>query len=650
MYNSAVRLFLLLVFLNAAVCFADTGRIVRMPNVDGERYEVRVPDTLDLADRARIAINGLTETLDREHNHEQYFLVRYTADPPFMMHFCIGDTGCTPKYAESLPMMRVMSGSDQNLNIEATFMSDLVDLLGEDGLYWVPRVDREKTPWRVRGNYPIAYEDMSSVFGDARMMLAMLAWYERDRDPAWKDRINAMVRGLNKIAIHRDDYAFYPEGKVGMEFAYLKESGWTYAEEPKSEHEGAEGTVMGYQGAQIRALCRWHIMTGNELALELAGKITNFVTQPQFWGTLDAQSKWIEGNEHGYFSGHFHGHNIAMRGILEYAHITNSQRLKMFVRDGYERARCWGIARLGIFGCGVWGAYNEGCSTADMVALAIKLSDYGVGDYWDDVDQFVRNNLVEQQLLDADLLKNVSRASIEHPEAYKDYPQEPMGTPWHPAMWKHHMDATAPQPLITDNVIDRSLGLFAGFSLPTTLPYPVVCGCCAGNCTQALYYSWESIVRFNDGVARVNLLLNRASPWLDVNSWLPYEGKVEILNKKAERMFVRIPRWVDKDLLEVKVNYDSRQTTFVGNYLFVGGLGANDVVIVRFPMVEETAQYTHQFDKTYTCHFKGNTLIDISPRDDNPTGYPIYLRDHYKETTAPMKSKVRYVSPVMSRW
>ena len=39
---------------------------------------------------------------------------------------------------------------------------------------------------------------------------------------------------------------------------------------------------------------------------------------------------------------------------------------------------------------------------------------------------------------------------------------------------------------------------------------------------EALYDAWESIVRCLDDMAQVNLLLKRASPWLDVDSYLPY--------------------------------------------------------------------------------------------------------------------------------
>jgi hypothetical protein len=45
----------------------------------------------------------------------------------------------------------------------------------------------------------------------------------------------------------------------------------------------------------------------------------------------------------------------------------------------------------------------------------------------------------------------------------------------------------------------------------------------------------------------------------------------------------------------------------------------------------------------YTFRFKGNTVVDVSPREEG-LGYPIYLRDHYKSNTAPMKEVKRYIS------
>jgi hypothetical protein len=100
----------------------------------GHWQERRVPDTLDLVERAELAINGLTGNLNPDYHHEMYFLVRYTADPAVMMHMCLGDlAACTPKYAESLPMMRLMSGTDFNSQVDADLMTSLTMLMGEDG-------------------------------------------------------------------------------------------------------------------------------------------------------------------------------------------------------------------------------------------------------------------------------------------------------------------------------------------------------------------------------------------------------------------------------------------------------------------------------------------------------------------------------------
>jgi hypothetical protein len=56
-------------------------------------------------------------------------------------------------------------------------------------------------------------------------------------------------------------------------------------------------------------------------------------------------------------------------------------------------------------------AVNALTDAGDMVNLAIKLSDAEVGGYWEDVDQYVRNDLAEVQLLRRDLLEAISEAA-----------------------------------------------------------------------------------------------------------------------------------------------------------------------------------------------------------------------------------------------
>lgn len=97
--------------------------------LNGELYDAEVPDTLDLSDRARLAINGLTRGVDAEHDYEHYFLTLYMKDPPEMWHTGSGDMSCcNPKWSESLPMMRIRKRVG----------------VGHEGLPWTPDMQQRE--------------------------------------------------------------------------------------------------------------------------------------------------------------------------------------------------------------------------------------------------------------------------------------------------------------------------------------------------------------------------------------------------------------------------------------------------------------------------------------------------------------------------
>jgi hypothetical protein len=178
--------------------------------------------------------------------------------------------------------------------------------------------------------------------------------------------------------------------------------------------------------------------------------------------------------------------------------------------------------------------------------------------------------------------------------------------------------------------------------------------------------AWEASVRCKDGHAQVNLLLNRASPWLDVDSYLPYEGKVVIHNKTARSLSLRVPRWVDRSAVKVAVGAGTLKPVWLNRYLLVGSIRADDVITITFPMVTTTEKYSVKWRQTefwqectnprqswsndnptvYTMTFKGNTLVDVSPRDQGK-GIPLYRRNALRDgAAAPMKTVTRFVPDV----
>ena len=615
----------------------------------GERYQAVVPDTLDLAERAELAINAIGGTIDPAMHYQMFFRVMYACKPPYLQHHS-ADTTCDPKFAESFPMMRIICGSDRYLDMEAAQRKELLSRI-QDGLYWnlVDPVCPWRLPYSPAFDGSLKDEDVANLGGNGRMLRALLAWYELDPKPGWVALIRDLVSGLSRIAINRDDYSYYPNGGFGEPFNYPR-SGWLHTEEPKSETEGSEGSVVGYHGHQVQGLARWHSMSGDPQALDLAARLTRFCMLPKFWGGVPdpkgnteglaghvaaglPDPACVAGPEQGHWYTHFHARAIALRGMLEYAMVAGDGRVLEFVRRAYEYTLTLAIPRIGWINCYPERSNGcEGCALGDLVALGIRLTDAGLGDYWDDVDAVVRNHLIEQQLVRADLLERIAEASpVRKPEDYSQYPNQE----------------------VRENVIERSLGVFAGVSSPTSIPNPWVMQCCTGNGTQGLYYAWEGIVREQGDSAQVNLLLNRASRSLEVDSFLPYEGSVIIHNKSAHRVSVRIPSWVVRKEIRCHVSGTPHPCTWVGNYLLFDRLEPGAKIAIEFPIGERTARYTAcsrtNMEQTYACTFRGSTLVEISPRDDSPTSYPLYLRDHMRKDKAPMKKVTRFVADRLIR-
>ena len=604
---------------------------------EGKRYTSVIPNTLDLTTHAAFGLNGLAGVLDPEANYEFWWWVRYAPVPsePMLEHHGLSFAACGMKILESFPMMIMMTGSNEYDESFNGLKNLLVSWIDNDGLLYC-RVG-PKRPWDTVGA-----EDYANIYGQSRMMLAMMALYQLDKNEAWLELISKMSDALCRIAIDQGTYAYYPvsisNGKKTMEEGYCyTRSGWYDTREAESEKEGQEGSMFVYNQGPIRALSRWYAISGDEKALGMARKLVKYVTRAKYWGTpfdwpQNRDSKII-GSDRAHFTGHFHGHAAMLFALVEYANAANDTRMKEFVRSGYEYLRNLGIARIGLIG--------ESCTISDMIALAIKLTEGGVGDYWDDVDGYIRNQMVEQQLTDPDELLKVYQLSCAEGTTISN------------------PDAEA--------IIKKTLGIFVDDADLGQIPETQSIQCCTGNGTQGLYYAWESIVRQSgkDGI-EVNLLLNRASPWMDIDSYLPFEGKVVLRNKTAGCLLLRIPGWVDRKMVKCSVNGKEQELLWIANYIRLDGIGPKDEIVFTFPVNEETAEYTvitrqqwtsdPRDDKnppdssiTFKCLFRGNTLVDFSPRPDG-RWYLNYRRDHYKQDKAPMKEVTRYVASDIIDW
>jgi hypothetical protein len=586
----------------------------------GTWREARVPDTLDLAERAALAINGLIGDVDPQHFYGVYQGFKFNVDPPAVES---GHTGnaqgdalygltLTPRNVRTLPMLRAMSGSDFGLQTEYGMMRSLLDQIQANGEMDYP----SSLPGLSAGlNYPER---------DGMMAFAILTWQARDQNPAWLAWLHLLADGLKRDAVHRDDRAYYPiQSAIDAEGRWHDIAGGAQAripyhtpEEPVSDQQGTEGTAKQDQLRPMSTLVRDYELNGDQSSLVLAQELSREILRPALWAENSILAS--PGAEHAAFEGHFHATVHAFISLLDLADAENNAQLREFAREGYEAALQQGVVRLGWFpaivqpakfGRPAWQhTVDEACGVGDMVVLAIRLSDAGVGDYWDDVDSIVRNQLSAQQVIDIDLMRQAAGTDASH-----------------------------------DALLQNYLGGFGNADATSIPPIADIAGCCTGNASQALYYAWEGITRYRDGVATVNLFLNRASPWLDVDSYLPYEGKVVLHNKQAHKIMVRIPSWLEGTPIAAKVNGRSVHPAEEGRWLVLDRLTPGEVINLTFPVFRTTTHYT--IDGTrYAITFRGSTVVDISPRNTGAHIYPIYLRQHMDSDSAPMHEVRRFVA------
>lgn len=196
-----------------------------------------------------------------------------------------------------------------------------------------------------------------------------------------------------------------------------------------------------------------------------------------------------------------------------------------------------------------------------------------------------------------------------------------------------------------DRTLHRVIGAVCGVTTPNDVtlrkPYDpgFILGCCVSEYSHAFPYVWENILTYQDGDLRVNLLFNRASRWADVESRIPYEGRIDLKIKQRCKLSVRIPEWVEPAETQCAANDRPRGMTWDGRYTVLGETDPGDVASLSFPISERTVRQT-MAGEDFTLVIKGNTVVFIDPPGQNN---PFYQRAHYRENTVRWVERKRFV-------
>ena len=270
--------------------------------LDGERYEDEVPDTLDLTVHAEYAINAITRMLDPVMDYRFHGNAHFLRRPPTLS--LSPSFECTSKHLESLPLLRLMSGSTFNLGIDNKFMQSRLHLTAKDGFGYCPW---SKTAWihGYLGGAPVGDDivnrtrrPFTSIWEEGRMVLALCMWHQHDGNPLWQELIEKKIDRLAELAAREGDACYYARrwyviddnGPIVSPDGFPSSGSWTLFDQMFCP----AGLMLCYR------------LSGYEPARKLAGGLVQRTLQDA--KAFDADGRWL--------TFHFHTNAAALISML----------------------------------------------------------------------------------------------------------------------------------------------------------------------------------------------------------------------------------------------------------------------------------------------------------------------------------------------
>lgn len=597
----------------------------------GVGYMDEVPQTLDIAEMAGPYIQGVVNTSSPNHYwapSAATLNAAFTYDAPGPK-LTVPYWG-SPNWGEVMLAMsqaREMTAYDRN-NARGTvqrqhdMMKNMLDV----------RVNALLSLNIVRPN--------AAITPTSYAMQAVQKTWEQKPNPALQAAMETFVR------MHKDQMKPMPDGNKTYEAFW-------------SNMAPAGGGTIGYlgpmyvpfiQGTALTSLSEWQQASGNADASMMTNKLSDFLRNYQ------NSTLWVSPNPARYsftagqgYAGHMYSWLEALHGILLQAkvkHPKNSAAIRGMAQFG-EQIYQFTKNRTN---AGYVGNFGSGGTTADMIVIGMLLSEMGSGDHYDEVEAWVRNQMVACQ---------IDEDSSRYLENYVsgDWERSHVGLK---AKGLFFADATHLLSIPPEGQAFTSDDHAMAF--------------------RGLYEVWKRIAVLENQNAFINFHLNYAGPTLDVKSEAPYRGRVEITTKPMigalKDLYIHIPTWTNRSQVRVFKKELSGALAEVPltiggpyqNYARIQNIQPNSSYVMTYPMVVRNmpvyqmraantvwaeGSFPYQNEEVvsqWTGTFRGGSLVNIAapaptsgiPRYAEPWRKDLFALGN-REIAAPKIQRQRFV-------
>lgn len=519
---------------------------------------------------AELALNYLTSMTDESRDFLPYWLVLPHKKPAEAAHCRVDDAELVGSWYEGITCSKRVLNTEEGSEVQAAFRRHLLRSWGEHGLRY-----HEPYPWSKR---------IYSSFHEMGYILSGLnrALEENPKDEEIENRSAELVKGLRSLVIERKVRTFwsgdYEEPEPVYLFpndVYLRDKGFD-----QSCHTG-RGEQSIRNGVLLLPLAVRYELTGDPNALDLAAGLANYILGASRYFNYKME-----------FFGHVHSAAWVATGLVKLGRLTGKSEYTERGRGVYRYIRSISSSFGWVPEYAQWHpASEEHCETCcikDMIECAYELVKCGYEEYWEDINAFARNQLMENQVRSTGYMVTDNSLPDGNGITYR-------------------------------NLDRRIIGGYTGGSLPNSMSltkFRSIAGCCCGMAPVALWIVWEHSFEETGGRLVVNIPVNKNLPQAELSMGYPDEGRMSVRLKEDADVAFRLYPWMGPEQ-NIRLFADGKEISVrrEGNLVICRDAKKDSVISLSHPIFTEEKNETIR-DTVFTVLWRGSDVVDILPHGE----------------------------------
>ena len=353
--------------------------VKNLNNPDKEADKVRY-EQFDPIYNTRLVFSYICNMTDEAYDHLPYWLIVPNKKPAEAAHCKVDDAELVGSWYEGLESAQNILSTCEGKDVLESFRRHLMKSWGEHGLRY-----SEPYPWTH--TIHSSFHEMGYIMPALNRIIAA-----NPNDIDAEMRMSNLVRGLRSLVIERKVKSFWSGDSDETEPVYLfpndiylKDGGFN-----QNYHTG-RGEQAIRNAIMINALVTRYENTGDDVALDLAKGLANY---------LLGASRYF--NYKMEFFGHVHSAGWVATGLVHLGRVINSWKYIMRGKAIFEYILSISSSFGWVPEYAQWKdpteEHCETCCIKDMIECADQLIKCGFTEYYDIINRFARNQLVENQI------------------------------------------------------------------------------------------------------------------------------------------------------------------------------------------------------------------------------------------------------------